>query len=88
MFYNVDGGLSRISSSDTAQGAHLRRFQALMVDATWSPTPAPPRGGGRRLPLQLPKKIRKDVQGKRYVGPTCGFAASSEVGPGTTVGTL
>jgi hypothetical protein len=44
MFFNVDGGRSRISSSGTSHGAHHRRFLALMVGAPGSPAPAPPRG--------------------------------------------
>jgi hypothetical protein len=44
--------------------------------------------GAHRLPLQLPKKFRKDAQEKGYVGPTCGLATSPEVDPEVTVGTL
>jgi hypothetical protein len=44
--------------------------------------------GGHCLPLQQPKKFRKDTRGKRYVGLTYGFAASPEVGPGATVSIL
>jgi hypothetical protein len=69
MFYNVDGGLSRISSSDTAQGAHLRRFQALMVDATWSPTPAPPRGEGADYLFNCSKKSEKMCRKKDMLAP-------------------
>jgi hypothetical protein len=43
-----------------------------MVGAPGSSAPAPPRGQA----------------GRRKVGPTCGFATSPEVGPGTNVGTL
>jgi hypothetical protein len=44
MFFRVDGGRSRISSSGTAQGPRHRRFLALMVGALGSPAPAPPKG--------------------------------------------
>jgi hypothetical protein len=43
MFFNVDGGCSRISVS-TSQGARRRCFLALMVDAPGSTALAPPRG--------------------------------------------
>jgi hypothetical protein len=43
IFLSIDGGRSRIFSSDTTQGARRRHFLALMVDAPGSPTPAPPR---------------------------------------------
>jgi hypothetical protein len=33
-------------------------------------------------------RFQKSRAEKRYVGPTCGFAASPEVGLGATVGTL
>jgi hypothetical protein len=44
MFLSVDGGRSRIYSSDTSQGAHRQCFLALMVDAPGSTSPTPPRG--------------------------------------------
>jgi hypothetical protein len=34
------------------------------------------------------KISEKAVWGKKDVGPTCGFAASTEVGPRATVGTM
>jgi hypothetical protein len=43
VFY-VDGGRSRVSSSDTSQGAYRRRFLALLVGALGSPASAPPSG--------------------------------------------
>jgi hypothetical protein len=42
MFLRIDGGRFRISNT-TSQGAHYRRFLALMVGALGSPT-LPPRG--------------------------------------------
>jgi hypothetical protein len=55
MFLSVDGGRSRIYSSDTSQGAHRRCFLALMAGAPGSTALAPPRGGRRRcfLPLMV-----------------------------------
>jgi hypothetical protein len=44
MFLSVDGGRSWIPSSGTSQGVHHQRFLALMVDASGSTAPAPPRG--------------------------------------------
>jgi hypothetical protein len=55
-----------------------------MVGAPGSPAPAPPRG----LADYLFNCQKKDVWQKRYVGPTCVFAASPEEGPGATIGTL
>jgi hypothetical protein len=43
MFPSVDGGRSRISSSGTSQGTHHRCFLALMVTASGSLAPTPPR---------------------------------------------
>jgi hypothetical protein len=43
VFY-VDGGCSRIFSSDTSQGAHRRRFLSLMMGAPGSSASAPPWG--------------------------------------------
>jgi hypothetical protein len=44
MFLSVDGGRSRIYSSDTSQGARRRRFLALMVNAIRSTAQTPPKG--------------------------------------------
>jgi hypothetical protein len=45
MFFNIDGGRSRISSSGTSQGARRRHFLTLMVGGPGSSAPAPlPRG--------------------------------------------
>jgi hypothetical protein len=43
-FLSVDGGRSRIYSSDTPQGARRRCFLALTVGAPGSTAPTPPRG--------------------------------------------
>jgi hypothetical protein len=43
MFLSVDGGRSRIYSSDTSQGGHRRRFLALMVGALRSTALTPPK---------------------------------------------
>jgi hypothetical protein len=34
------------------------------------------------------RKVQNNRAGCRRIGPTCGFAASSKVDPGATVGTL
>jgi hypothetical protein len=44
MFLSIDGGCFRISSSGTSHDVRRRRFLTLMVDASGSTTPAPPRG--------------------------------------------
>jgi hypothetical protein len=41
MFFNVDGGRSRISSSGTSEGVRHQRFLTLMVGAPRSPALAP-----------------------------------------------
>jgi hypothetical protein len=43
-FLSVDGGRSRVYSSDTTQGARRRCFLALMVGTLGSTAPTPPRG--------------------------------------------
>jgi hypothetical protein len=43
MFLSVDGERFRICTFDTSQGAHRRRFLALMVGAPESPALAPHR---------------------------------------------
>jgi hypothetical protein len=46
MFYSIDGGRSRTSSSSTSsQGAHHQHFTALMVGAPRPPALAPPPKG-------------------------------------------
>jgi hypothetical protein len=39
MFLSIDGGCYRVYSSGTTQGAHRRRFLALMVGAPGSLAP-------------------------------------------------
>jgi hypothetical protein len=41
MFFNIDGGRSRISSSGTSEGVCHRCFLTLMVGASGSPALAP-----------------------------------------------
>jgi hypothetical protein len=53
MFLSIDGGGSRIFSSDTSQGARRRHFLALMVGTPGSLAPAPPRGAVMLSDLQL-----------------------------------
>jgi hypothetical protein len=47
-----------------------------------------PRRQGRTTDSTAKVKFQKSWAGKRYVGPTCGFAASPEVGPGPTIDIL
>jgi hypothetical protein len=48
MFSTVDGGLSRISSFGTSQGAIVDVFTALMVGAVGPPALTSPLRGARR----------------------------------------
>jgi hypothetical protein len=84
MFLSVDGERSRISHSDTSQGATM---SSPFLSKNFS-GPCTTKDMEMKAIASTAKQNIDNQVGRRRVGPTYGFVASPEVGLGATVDTL